>query len=234
MLLSRTNHPRPRSPSGFTLIEMLAAVVIMTLLVGMVYTALHQSQRGWKQVANRATATEEGRALLVAIGNDLALAIRAGTNCQFNGQSNKVYFVATQARSELTPTNDLNQCELLDLSWIGYEFISDTPGGLRRKLVRPTGANLTTNTWRNHAYGSATNGDSAAERILASNTVMSLSFRYDGWASWSSNGLPRTVRIVIETVDAETVRRYQANGDASLLTNHKRAFETQVYLANQP
>jgi prepilin-type N-terminal cleavage/methylation domain-containing protein len=218
--------------AGFTLIEMLAAVTIMALLMVMLFAALNQGQRGWKQSAMRTAAYESGRALLQTMANDLVLAVNTTTNKQFVGQPSTVYFVTAQSESASPKTNNLNVCEVTDLSWVGYELVSGTPGGLRRKQVAPVGTNVTSGLWGSHVYGVATAGDPGAERLQTSNTVVNLTLSYGGAATWSTTGLPRSVRIVLETVDADTVRRYTLSGNAALLDQNKRRFETQVYLSS--
>jgi len=61
--------------SGFTLVEILAAVAILVLLVAMMATIFKESDRAWIIGTGRAANSNEGRAALSMIAHDLQYAV---------------------------------------------------------------------------------------------------------------------------------------------------------------
>jgi prepilin-type N-terminal cleavage/methylation domain-containing protein len=239
--ISTTTARRPAKQDGFTLLEMLVSVAIMAMLVLMLFTAFHQGQRGWIHGEKRTRSFQEGRRILDTIANDVALAITS-TNASgiwFRGDSHNMYFVAPLATQNATWTNNTAINEVVDLAFVGYQYVSGSPAGyFRRQLTLPTQNQvLPGQNWDNHVYSaSATSGSTNC--VITSNIVLSASFKYINQSgaeqnNWSSTELPRAVRIYLEIVDPETVKQIQAGGDAAKLTAAaKRTFQTQIALYN--
>jgi prepilin-type N-terminal cleavage/methylation domain-containing protein len=119
-------HHRARA---FTLVEMLVAMTVLSVLVLMIGSLFHQAHRGWISAQNRTECYAEGRKILDAITSDLHQAV-AGGGITFEGAPNKLSMVASVNRSSY---------ESADLTEVGYEYDA-AARMLKRNYTGPIGA----------------------------------------------------------------------------------------------
>jgi prepilin-type N-terminal cleavage/methylation domain-containing protein len=215
-----------RPLAGFTLIEMLAAVLIMTIVVLLLFTAFHQGQRGWLHGQKRSEAYREGRQVISRIAEEVALAV-VSTNITFTVTSDSITFVAPLSDSYTTPTNILTGIEQTDLCWIKYEFISGTPAGyIRRTVVKPRGDKIV--AWKTAVY-TGSSSDTTWQQPVTGSNVLACTFSS---SVSGSGGMPKAVRIRVTTLDSTTLKQIAASGNSSLTNQNARLCESQVNLIN--
>ncbi|MCD6460684.1 prepilin-type N-terminal cleavage/methylation domain-containing protein [bacterium] len=79
---------------GFSLLELLVAVSIMTVLVTMLYTIFHTSTKVWEKTESKTEMLQNARILLDRISNDLSVAtVNPEKNMNFHAFENGVLFV---------------------------------------------------------------------------------------------------------------------------------------------
>ena len=218
--------PASRLTSAFTLIEMLAAVLIMTIVVLLLFTAFHQGQRGWLHGQKRSEAYREGRQVISRIAEELALAV-VTSNITFTVTSSSITFVAPLSDSYTTPTNILTGIEQTDLCWIKYEFISGTPAGyIQRTVVKPRGDKIA--PWNTAVY-TGSSSDTTWQQPVTGSNVLACTFSS---SVSGSGGMPKAVRIRVTTLDSTTLKQIAASGNNSLTNQNARLCESQVNLIN--
>jgi type II secretory pathway component PulJ len=220
---------RRGSPAAFTLIELLAAVLVMTILTLLIFTAYHQGQRGWTHGQKRAEAYRDGRKVIGRIAEEVALAV--ATNFQASG--NSLTFVAPLSWSHTTPVANLNGIEQTDLCWVKYEYVTagTTPltyGYVRRTAMYPRGDMVANGKWRNAVYFNNCT-DTTWQQPVTDTNVLACTFTAAG-----AGALPPAVRIRIETLDKTTLAQAIAANDANLTNLNRRLLEPQVRLVNGP
>jgi prepilin-type N-terminal cleavage/methylation domain-containing protein len=194
---------RAASRAGFTLLEMLVAVVVLVMILAMLVLAFDQGQRNWVLGGNRVESFQVARQVLDQMSMELAQAV-ASSNLAFRGAADRVDFIAPLA----SETN-----ELADLCEVTYRHDS-TVGrwAIVRELTPPTTATIGS-TW--NIYDPAWwNPPAATATLLASNSVLRLEFRYYSGGSesttWSATDrLPQAIRITVEAMDPRTAARLQ-------------------------
>ena len=74
-LFPRRQQAAAAQASGFTLLELLAAIAILSIIVLMIAAIFAESDKAWNVGTGRATNTTEGRAALGVVARDLELAV---------------------------------------------------------------------------------------------------------------------------------------------------------------
>ena len=83
------------SKYGFSLLELLAAVSIMTVLVSMLYTMFNTSTKVWEKTESKTEMLQNARILLDRVSNDLSTAtVNPEKNINFHAFENGVLFVS--------------------------------------------------------------------------------------------------------------------------------------------
>lgn len=207
-----------RSHAGFTMIEMLAAVLIMTLLVVLLFSAFHQGQRGWISAQTRAEVYQEGRALIETIAQEVELAFTNGVvKPAANSSGAELEFVAPISRSGDWSTGGTN--DIVELCWVKYLYTAGSPvGSLTCQRSPPSLQGSTYNpiSFTTPNYGSAV--------LLSSNVV-------HAWFQYTAD---RLIRIHLEVLDPVTVRQIGAGAAPGITNQTKRVLETAVHLVNKP
>jgi type II secretory pathway pseudopilin PulG len=209
--------------TAFTLVEMLAALLCLTILIVMLTTAFNQGQRGWLYGENRVVTFQEARRALDSISADLSQAFAGGT-IYFHGlSSSELRFIAPLN----TSTNSVSAfCE------VGYKFDATT-GALLRQFTPPDPSYVGT-SWN---INGPLDANFASQTAILSNSVRTFRFDYyppdSGTSSWPpSNALPTAIRVTLSTIDQHTAAKIKAGGDVSALTNQaERTFTTLIYLS---
>lgn len=190
---------------GFSLLEMLVSLGILTIIVLLMSTVFKQTQISWLYASERLDAEMAGRALLQQMATELTQAI-CSTGMPLSCSGNSITYFTT-----VTPPSTNTPCEIRK---VRYELTSTgVINGLTRseKYCGSTG-------WPGGSFDGAS--------LLASNQVTSLTFECatvsgsfsSGWSSYTD--LPAAVRIKLGLVGTRTAAKLSAMGSVSArLTN---------------
>ena len=169
--------------AGFTLIELMLASLIMSLVMASVYVSFGGCLRAWKEGNSRAERHQVVQITLEEISRQLRAAYIAPNNpvIEFAGDLERMNFVYAAARLEEAEQRGYG------LYSVNY-WLTSEEGSEPSKLMRKE---------RMIPYASELPSVSSEEVI---DSVFNLSFGYysrDGWQeSWNSNrDLPQTVQI---------------------------------------
>lgn len=117
--------------SAFTLIEMVSAIAVLSLLILMISSVFMQAQRGWLVGSNRAQTFSTARMILDGIANDLQQVLYS-PDILFHGTETELHFVIA--------TKENPAIESADLAEVGYEFKGGTGiWAIERKYTGPIG-----------------------------------------------------------------------------------------------
>ena len=198
---------------GFTILELLAAMTILSMLVVMLVATFSQASRSWLQAENRVETYGQARAALDFMTKELTQTVTT-TNSSFLGSANGMAFVAA-----------VNTNGGMDLVGVSYQLNNNN---LTRGVLAYSSAAAAPSTWTNLVSGVNT---------VAEN-VVSLTLSYDGNgtsgnASWDSTGTgagraPAGVQITIGIIDSRAAK----NGSANLKTQATQTFSTYVSIPN--
>jgi general secretion pathway protein J len=98
----------PQSAGGFTLLELLVAIMILTLMMTVAFGAVRLGGRSWEAGVERANASEEVRAVSDFLRRQFAqmIPISVGngevTQIAFAGDQNSIRFIASAPRRPVT------------------------------------------------------------------------------------------------------------------------------------
>src|ERR1017187_5870806 len=84
---------RRNTEGGFTLLELLAAMAILAVMVGMLFAAFSQASRAWLLGESRVETFSQARAALDFMSKELSQAI-VTSNITFLADGNDLAFVA--------------------------------------------------------------------------------------------------------------------------------------------
>jgi prepilin-type N-terminal cleavage/methylation domain-containing protein len=100
-----------RRHGGFTLMEMIVGMAVLSILIMMISSIFHQAQRGWMMSTSRSECYSEGRRILDMITADLEQAVAKslpnGKDITFNGEPQQLAMVATVGGEETFESADL-------------------------------------------------------------------------------------------------------------------------------
>ena len=232
LTISRDRH----SCRGVTLLELLVAMVILTIIVASVYTAFNSSKQSWQVGDTNAQKYQNARGVLDVMGREIACAVvndwdaGTGQRMDFYGSDNpapenwrpdsvedELYFVARiDPASSSTAAADL--CE------VGYYVTDEDSDGigdvLRRFHITDDGSGI------DYDFGTPWGNGSGHELGL---NIITLNFEYlndsNAWVQdWDSRIggneegiLPKAVEIAITVWDDKEVSK-------------TREFKTIVYI----
>jgi prepilin-type N-terminal cleavage/methylation domain-containing protein len=133
VLLSRLRARRPQGTAGFTLVEMLTVILLLTIILGIAFTELIQSQTTVRNNGNRLDQTQQVKSGIEAISRNLRTAIfpllakQSGTAAFVSASREKVQFYA----------NINNEAEKNGVTLVTYEIVGTTTKSLVETL-QPT------------------------------------------------------------------------------------------------
>ena len=228
--------PALRDEGGFTLLELMTALAITSMIVVMLFAAFNQASRAWTTAENRVETFTDARAVLDLMARELSQAV-ATPNITFHGDNQAVYFVA--------PVNS-NPANHADLCEVGYEYRTVTPYEWKivRHLTEPTTLNIASGGFWDF-YNNATwwqTFDPNAEASLATNSILNIQFTYlnaNGtpitipFGGLTANTLPAAIVISLDAIDSRTATRLRLVPAAAWLpiTNSTlRSFSITVYM----
>jgi prepilin-type N-terminal cleavage/methylation domain-containing protein len=210
---------------GFTLLELLVAMAVMTLLVVMLMGLVDGAAKLWRTNENRVESYREARAALNLIASELRT-IHASTNSNFfNLQTNSADADSTLAFLTALPLDAQSSTNKSDLCAVAF-FLSEGP-------VSDIGPESRTTTWNlyrylresNDTFTALTNNPASPDlwppnfrpedgEILARNirSLQIRAFTQNGtsWQTWTQSAakpMPDLVEIEIEAVNTELAKR---------------------------
>jgi prepilin-type N-terminal cleavage/methylation domain-containing protein len=247
--------------SGFTLIEILAAVAVLFVLVGIVGAIFTESDRAWNLGTGRAMNNNEGRAALNMIAHDLQYAV-ADDRLTFHmgpdrdlaaakkpyGYTNltEICFVSMEHDSSGTDTprtareihyyvrEEPNTKSTLGTSYTSYE------------LVRHYWSSEIVNDASNHCYfnanwyktGGSNPGRPTAGGPIAANVVGFSVFAPGATNKYDSidytNQLPQYVDIYLELLNERDAAEAAKASDRNYIERATRRYATRIYFHNAP
>jgi prepilin-type N-terminal cleavage/methylation domain-containing protein len=216
---------RCRANGGFTLLELMTALTITSMLVVMLFAAFDQASRAWTAAENRTETFQVGRAILDLMARDLA---QACPNAPTNFTAGFTVNLTTNSFSTTIGTNGA----VSDLCDVSYVFDSTT-----HSLTRST-----------MPWTSPFSFWSAPTDLADTGTVLNCSFvyytnafttgftnTYDSTAPSFGGRPPAAVQIWLDLLDAKTAGTYTnlpvgSAAAANVASKNVRHFSTIVYI----
>ncbi|MGD0016154.1 MAG: prepilin-type N-terminal cleavage/methylation domain-containing protein [Verrucomicrobiia bacterium] len=208
---------RCRSKAGFTLLELMTALAITSMLVVMLFAALNQASRAWNTADKRVETFQTGRAILDLMARDLAQTyVGVHPNVSFTAAISAP--LTTNSFSATIGTNGA----VSDICDVTYEF------------------NSTAHTLTRLSCPWTSSSSSCSFTDLAdTGTVLNCSFTYytnafsTGTTTYDSAAYggqpPAAVQISLDLLDAKSAAAFAAGGTG--ITNaNLRNFSTIVYI----
>lgn len=231
-----TNLCPPRCARAFTLLEILVAVAVLSVLLVILLNIVQSATGLWRQSENRAEAYRESRAALQLMAANLKNNL-ASTNTNFfrtdlvsSANANEIPSVAFLATQSLAGQPQGNVGDVCAIGFfVGYgdrSPIAKEKGRQGRNLYRYfLGSNGTFSALTNNGSGlfpDSLEAGAANTEILARN-VVSCQFRFystntsGGFTTWSQSPTdprPDLVEIEITAVNNERANRFGVRGAA--------------------
>ena len=221
---------------GFTILELLAAMTILSMLVVMLVATFNQASRSWLQAENRVETYGQARATLDFISKELTQAVTT-PNSSFLGSTNAMAFVAT-----------VNGTNNVDVTGVFYQLTGTAPiFALTRSVVLYSASpNWYANppSWPATAVSTV---NTLAENVVSftlsytdssGNPTVPTYWNSTGSAGWPSTSAgqalmiarpPAGVQITIGIIDSRSTNRVKAGASALPVT---QTFSTYVSIPN--
>lgn len=203
-------HGRAASPRGFTLVEMLLALLLMAMLTTGVYEVLGVARRAERKDRDRILLDQVGKVCLERIGRDIRAMVQDqsdlnpglfGENSEvgLEGESHPGDFITFLTASAVAAAEDPNTVDETtsydpDLTEVKY-YVAADPEGEGQGLVRSVKCRLLHNL---------TNEDDAWEPQLLAEEVLGIDIRYfdgdawtDDWDTETQEGYPAAVEVTL-------------------------------------
>jgi type II secretion system protein J len=187
--------------SGFTLIEMLVAVAVSSVILLMVYTAYNSVIKTVNYGRTAASYYKQLNHILNRIDSDLTCMYWKEGNSAlqlvsiFNGSNSIISFVTAEYRDYRILPSPVAQYPATDIHETGY-YLVQNPGERNYTLIRKTDIH----------YDDSFSEGGFEEELLTQ--VVSLKFEFQYRSDWSDNWntadqkrLPKAVRTTLETID---------------------------------
>jgi len=207
--------------SGFTLLELLTATAIGSLLVVMLLSAFNQASKAWIAGEGQVDIYQNGRAVLDLLARDLSQ-VRVGYNCGFTAQ------VVGASKKMIFPAAVGDASDPSDINVVSYSYDASICSLSRSNFV-----------------GTTREGD-----VLLSSNLMYCNFQYYtnrnhrlypspfGMTSYASTGAaPVAVLVTLRILDARHTREYWSSPTSRLYMTNSflREFTQMIYLpCSQP
>lgn len=215
----------------FTLIELLSAMAILIIMMGVLFQFLVSAQRAWNATNQSTEVYESSRVFLSVLGRDLDSAFTAtndqniGNNIQFRGANTSLGFFTYNTSSYADGAKVVK-----------YEYVPDVVNAENDNLIKYH--NDTSSSFSLYAAPDTLNN--ASPPIIAEN-VLSLEFTYldDTYASsntWNSTSLPAAVVVRFSILDSDNFQKWQMAVDGGLtdlqtdMENKARSFSKTFFL----
>jgi prepilin-type N-terminal cleavage/methylation domain-containing protein len=200
--------PASRRPeAGFTLLELIASVAVMSILAVILFQTFTQATRAWEQGQKRVETSQDTRASLDFMARELSQAI-VSSKLLFNGQIDAIEFFA--------PVNNVTNGAggIVDLCQVYYFLSNSIPQSLVRNVYAwPGGAQI----------GNGIVADNITYLKFDYYTSIGNDLGTTSATSWDSttksNQAPSSVEITIATIDSRSTARPQSQWPAFSVTN---------------
>ena len=188
--------------SGFTLLEVLVASTILSLVLAALYGVFSQTLTGKRRAEERATQTRTARIALLRISEDLQSALPPSTGTtQFTSETRlaREFPNDTLSFTTVTRTALSNYAPEGDQNEVGYALEPDPEDINDKQLVRRV------------KFALSSKGNSADESVPLLPHVRGLRFRFFNGTAWQEewrqeNGkLPQAVEATVYLADARGI-----------------------------
>lgn len=240
--------PRRAGRSGFSLIELMAAVCILMIIVGLLTIVFRESDRAWYIGTGRASNAVEGRAAINMISHDLqyavaddvlTFALRQDVNKlnTYGYDNDEICFVSIQHNSSGTAPRAARE-----MMYYLKEMLPEAPG--RYQLQRAYYSKEISDTPKSHSYFKKDwyKVRPSNSQVIAEN-VVGLSFYWPGSTTnheyysitpANSNQLPRYVDVYLEVLNERDAKRVVEMSDKGISPNeyierNVRRYTTRVH-----
>lgn len=232
-----------RRSSAFTIVELLIATTIMTIISGLLLTMFDQTSKSWIYTHGNVERNQSARISFDILTRDLQQALVYPGRVEFYGYSNSVFFCSVS-----TPLSNA----VSDIAEVAYTWSSNNTAGvtnLYRYYTPPTMpyTNLYWNPYATIDVFTNLASSFGATNIVAEHVIdFSLTY-YDtngvAYSSWDSkNGLtvmqsnlPASVFIRMTILDQAAAKRVSMGVALENVTNEfARTFETLVAIPTAP
>jgi prepilin-type N-terminal cleavage/methylation domain-containing protein len=207
------------SSAGFTLLEVLVASALLSLVLAIVYGVFSQTLTSKQRAEEQSAQSRAARIVLLRIGDDLQASFPfAPDNFRFVGKTSRgqqfpdafLSFVSLSGLSLTSGSHAGDWCE------VEYELVPDPRSASARQLVRRTRFDPTT---PDSTAGRATtaSGTSEGETLPLLTGVQGLRFRFFDGRAWheewgeeqTQTKLPRAVEVELYLVRKKTEARHE-------------------------
>lgn len=192
--------------SGFTLLEVLVASTILSLILAAVYGVFSQTLASKRLAEDRAGRSRLARIALLRIGEDLQSALPPSTSTvRFVGETrhSRNYPEDTLSFATLTSTASTNQAFEGDLNIIGYALEPDPTDITQKQLVRRV------------RFALAPESRAADELAPLLLQVQGLRFRFFNGRNWQDDWKPENTQNSLPQAVEATVYLADARGEVS-------------------
>lgn len=247
---------KSRRAGGFTLLELLVAMAVLSVLLIVMMNMVDSATKLWKQTENSVDAYRESRAALNTMARDFQYAT-VGTNYQWvrfntnsgaantNYGSNAFFLTALPSNSQKTDSKS-------DICEVGYFLALDrTAASTNRTLNLYRYFRSSDQTFTNLKDSTPFTGivtGSTGEEILARNIVrMSITpVSTNAAGEWTASyvptidsPLPQLVEISLTAINQDLAKKLNttadwANTNSLLMKQATQTFTTRVFLQNKP
>ncbi len=217
-MVNDMNTAHSQSPNaGFTLLELLTAAAIASLLIVMLLSVFGQASKAWTSGEDQVELYQSGRAVLDLMARDLSQTRVQMPNYPFNGAATGVTFYA--AVSDPPVLSDLDRVQYSWSAANGTLTRTNTPLG-----GTPSGASLITSNlvsfrlryWANNASHTLTNS-------LTYNTTT------------ANSNAPAAVEVTLGLLSSRAAAAYwpaSASARMNITSANLRVFTEMIYLPN--
>ncbi len=196
--------------SGFTLIEMLVAVAVSSVILLMVYTAYNSVIKTVNYGRTVSSYYQQLNHILNRIDSDLSALYWKDGNSKlqlesiFNGKYSILSFVTAEYRDYRIFPSPVSQYPVTDIHETGY-YLTQKPGDKNYTLIRKTDIH----------YDDSFSEGGFEEDLLSQ--VVSLKFEFQYRSDWSDNWntadqkrIPKAVKTTLELIDPfGNIEKYQ-------------------------
>jgi len=218
-MVNDMNTAHSQSPNaGFTLLELLTAAAIASLLIVMLLSVFGQASKAWTSGADQVELYQTGRAVLDLMARDLSQVRVQMPNYPFNGAATGVTFYA--AVSDPPVLSDLDRVQYSWSAANGTLTRTNTPLG-----GPPSGTSLITSNLVFFYLSYRTNN--------ASHSLTKYSLTYN--TTTANSNAPAAVEVTLGLLSSRAAAAYwpaSASARMNITSANLRVFTEMIYLPN--
>lgn len=196
--------------NGFTLIEMLVAVAVSSVILLMVYTAYNSVIKTVNYGRTVSSHYQQLNHILNRLDSDLSAIYWKEGNSRlqlvsiFNGRNSMLSFVTAEYRDKRIFPSPVSQYPVADIHETAY-YVTQLPGDKNYTLVRKTDIH----------YDDSYSEGGFEENCLSRVVSLKFEFQYrsdwtDNWNTADQKRIPRAVKTTLEILDPfDNIEKYQ-------------------------